>query len=473
MIKKVLAFLLFSVFSFAGAYIGVSYNIYAGFSIVIIAGYFLFFVLVYSKSKKSDDGIYIDIDNKISVISEKINSLNSTLKIPDSTFDAIEVNDNVKNEKDIIFNVIKKLEILDKQLESIVIKTKDEVCEINELEDIEKEYSIEIKELLVRGHFLSDIYSDFLSQVYDNIVDASDPLSSGVLQIKRGVNDFLDKINHWYTEFKNDSSRKNFDNILKILNNQTVHYEKMVQIINSNIKSIKNDFIDVSSMISRIDDNTKHIEDIAAKIHTLSFNTAIEAARAGESGKGFKIIAGETKKLSDMTQDFLKKIVTDVKQTKDKLEGVSNNQTLLSNEVASNLDKQKVEFDDFKIILSDYKDDFEMIFDTVQYVKDNIYSQIDLISPTFQLHDLMSQQVKNLQVILQNYNESHKDEMKLTEEFKIEDDERKTIIKDQIDYMYKLITTDDEIQVIRKFADLYGLDSSFEIKTGNSDIELF
>lgn len=325
----------------------------------------------------------------------------------------------------------------------------------------------------MRGHFLSDIYSDFLSQVYDNIVDASDPLSSGVLQIKRGVNDFLDKINHWYTEFKNDSSRKNFDNILKILNNQTVHYEKMVQIINSNIKSIKNDFIDVSSMISRIDDNTKHIEDIAAKIHTLSFNTAIEAARAGESGKGFKIIAGETKKLSDMTQDFLKKIVTDVKQTKDKLEGVSNNQTLLSNEVASNLDKQKVEFDDFKIILSDYKDDFEMIFDTVQYVKDNIYSQIDLISPTFQLHDLMSQQVKNLQVILQNYNESHKDEMKLTEEFKIEDDERKTIIKDQIDYMYKLITTDDEIQVIRKFADLYGLDSSFEIKTGNSDIELF
>lgn len=55
----------------------------------------------------------------------------------------------------------------------------------------------------------------------------------------------------------------------------------------------------VNDQLSTIVNLVKGIDDITERTEVLSINASIEAARAGEAGRGFKVIAGEIKKLSE------------------------------------------------------------------------------------------------------------------------------------------------------------------------------
>jgi len=64
-----------------------------------------------------------------------------------------------------------------------------------------------------------------------------------------------------------------------------------------------------SKMMTMID----VIDDIAADVNLLALNATIEAAHAGEYGKGFAVIAGEIRKLSDNTKDRAKEVSATLK----------------------------------------------------------------------------------------------------------------------------------------------------------------
>ncbi|KXL52066.1 methyl-accepting chemotaxis protein 4 [Anaerotignum neopropionicum] len=82
----------------------------------------------------------------------------------------------------------------------------------------------------------------------------------------------------------------------------------------------------------------REITTILAKMKLISINASIEAARAGEAGRGFTVVAAEFKSLSQMTDEFVKGIETQIfsmnSDVVDVYDNITQNNENVSNGVA-------------------------------------------------------------------------------------------------------------------------------------------
>ncbi len=69
-----------------------------------------------------------------------------------------------------------------------------------------------------------------------------------------------------------------------------------------NITDLKNAFQQTLTAMQQITERSVIIKDISFQTNILALNAAVEAARAGDAGKGFSVVAGEVRKLSENTQ---------------------------------------------------------------------------------------------------------------------------------------------------------------------------
>jgi methyl-accepting chemotaxis protein len=97
---------------------------------------------------------------------------------------------------------------------------------------------------------------------------------------------------------KNDkvfSAVDNTKNKAEILSGIAENNSQSVALAQKSLSDLK----EISGYIQQI---LSVIEDIAEKTHLLSINAAIEATRAGETGKGFKVLATEIRKLAEQSK---------------------------------------------------------------------------------------------------------------------------------------------------------------------------
>lgn len=172
---------------------------------------------------------------------------------------------------------------------------------------------------------------EFLEETLDNLQKKAKVVSSNSQQISQRVDDVSAAVEQIAANIRQISNRT--EEVMTIVRNAV----DMAGKANDVIKGLKEKSIKIS-------DITNIITDIAEKTSILALNANIEAARARESGKGFKIVAAEVKKLSVLTvksANEIKEIVSSIQAGSLESYEVINNAVNIINKVSDLSDSIK------------------------------------------------------------------------------------------------------------------------------------
>lgn len=147
-----------------------------------------------------------------------------------------------------------------------------------------KELELDQDKLLVQNRSLETMAAE-LQQINAEKEEVSAILQDNVKQIIAKV------LNVAKSSEQNNLNAKEIREQLLSLTKTAIDLKKSISSVDLSV----NDFIDAS----------KEIVNIAGMTNLLSLNASIEAARAGEHGKGFAIVAGEVRKLSEQSKDVV------------------------------------------------------------------------------------------------------------------------------------------------------------------------
>lgn len=113
---------------------------------------------------------------------------------------------------------------------------------------------------------------------------------------------------------QNSNKNKEIANTGGEIVSKTVDTMKEIsEIVNQSLNKVS----ELYRSTSRINDIISVINDIANQTNLLALNAAIESARAGEHGRGFSVVAGEVRKLSEKTTLSTKEIESMINTVKD------------------------------------------------------------------------------------------------------------------------------------------------------------
>ncbi|MDE5864992.1 MAG: chemotaxis protein, partial [Lachnospiraceae bacterium] len=120
-----------------------------------------------------------------------------------------------------------------------------------------------------------------------------------------------------------------FASVKENISNSVIQAQDEVEALKNSSAMVESYFVEMQSTFDEFQSALKEIKDCIGKIasiadqtNILSLNASIEAARAGEQGKGFSVVAGEVKNLSDEIRNLVAVVdssINDVEHGTDKL----------------------------------------------------------------------------------------------------------------------------------------------------------
>ncbi|MBU8881217.1 globin-coupled sensor protein [Bacillus sp. FJAT-29790] len=128
---------------------------------------------------------------------------------------------------------------------------------------------------------------------------------------------------------------------------------------NINMSNIQNSVNNISSDVQVLLGISKQMQEIvnivtgiADQTNLLSLNAAIEAARAGEHGRGFSIVAGEVRKLSEETKKSVTNVATLILNTNSQAERLTQSLEMIRDAVKDGNNSMEETEDHFEQILT-------------------------------------------------------------------------------------------------------------------------
>ncbi len=305
------------------------------------------------------------------------------------------------------------------------------------------------------------------SSIIEYLRKTTDPISNDLLSIQETVNTFLTKSN-------SNATKNTTEDIFPWAIKQTNSIEEGLNnvAINSSIHNehIEKEFIAFKSIIHRIVDNTRKIDEISDRVKLLSINASIESARAGTAGKGFKVIASQIKSLSDETRKFSQEIHKTINDSSVVLTSAEDQLQKQQTKIENLLTSQKDYFNNFSTSFQNHLQYLENLYtNTIVFIGD-LSGKIHKLSPIIQLHEIIIQEIENLRKLQSEFLVEYKNLLPAATEKKIIDEKTQSKL---IDLVRSKLTTSRELDALD--AVLKNLDWSTELnlKRNNTKIELF
>lgn len=237
----------------------------------------------------------------------------------------------------------------------IPIKSKDEIGLLTNtfnkmtksLKDIIKATTINANDLNDSSHHLSATTEQVLAQA-ENVHATAQQIACGMEESSASVEDIDSSISEVTFATRALAKKAEDGNIIskeievraRNLKNNAQESRKATTAMYSQRQDAILKAVEKSSVVKEIQQMSKIISDIAAKINLLSLNAAIEAARAGDQGKGFAVVAAEIGKLAEQSTRTVSGIAPIIKDVQTSVIDLSENAkgilTFINEEVSLN-----------------------------------------------------------------------------------------------------------------------------------------
>ncbi|WP_371261544.1 methyl-accepting chemotaxis protein [Bacillus sp. MUM 116] len=126
--------------------------------------------------------------------------------------------------------------------------------------------------------------------------------------------------------------------------------------IHKSIEDISKDARVLLELLSQMQEIVDIVTGISDQTNLLSLNAAIEAARAGEYGRGFSVVAGEVRKLSEQTKDSVSNVSSLILNTNLQVEKLTKSLETINVEVKNGNNNMKTTENYFEQILKTMED---------------------------------------------------------------------------------------------------------------------
>ncbi|MEJ5285100.1 MAG: methyl-accepting chemotaxis protein [Brevinematales bacterium] len=374
--------------------------------------------------------------------------------------------------------------------ENLILKFKSEINPI--MKQFADEYGIEtIKKF---EQYIEEINtsSQFISNVKEIVIEGIKQLSELYIGEKKEKltiikNHLCPKCfaNEVIVEFENyskDNIKKNMTDVISLLEHikseQNKSYHRILQIITDFTKGIESGKVvglqnnenlsyvfsktqqlqlDIAETINnyydefkKIDIACKEIEEISEKIRMITLNLSIEASKS--QNKAFNVIAHELQKLSFKTQDFVKNIMSNIKKSIANIELQKENKLNEIKEVNEQIEKARLINEEFERTLKGIYETVDKLSDTVNlFIEDkkNIFSVFENMQNIQIGTEIIEHFFKLInETILHNTDQVH--EILGGKKGACDDpDLKKYIVQNTLDKLKKIITTEEERELVK------------------------
>lgn len=243
-----------------------------------------------------------------------------------SLINIIEENVEIKEEYFLSIKAVSKLLNLEQQI----------VLEAYDAETDRLKQEIEEKKLLIQ---------DNVANASQNLAAISEQTNASFQQLNAQSHEMI-ALSNTGTELSvlaEEQANQGKEQIGKQATNMT-NIHKSVDEISNDVKVLG----DISKQMEQI---VNIVNSIADQTNLLSLNASIEAARAGEYGRGFSIVAGEVRKLSEETKQSVSNVANLISNTHTQVENLTNSLDKIRNEVNNGSDNMKETENHFEQIL--------------------------------------------------------------------------------------------------------------------------